>query len=98
MRNSRGNDAANAVLALDEHPWVRRGADPCFQHCETGLDVVGTLPLCATARLSLGGLARVQITMFGARLKADWVVKHLLVGRDLVSEPRFSGLDPVRRL
>ena len=59
---------------------------------------VGALPLCATARLSLGGLARVQITMFGARSKADWVVKHLLVGRDLVSEPRFSGLDPVRRL
>ena len=50
------------------------------------------------SRLSLGGLARVQITMFGARLKADWVVKHLLMGRDLVSEPRCSGLDPVRRL
>ncbi len=28
----------------------------------------------------------------------NWVVKHLPVGRDLVSELRFSGLDPVRRL
>ena len=32
--------------------------------------------------------------MFGARLKADWVVKHLAVDHDLVSELRFSGLDP----
>ena len=28
----------------------------------------------------------------------NWVVKHPPVGRDLVSELRFSGLDPVRRL
>ena len=32
--------------------------------------------------------------MFGARSKADWVVKHLAVDHDLVSELRFSGLDP----
>jgi hypothetical protein len=55
-------------------------------------------PLCAAARLSLGGLACVQIRMFGARSKADWIVKHLPVDHDLVSELRFSGLDPVRRL
>ena len=51
-------------------------------------------PLCAAARASLGGLACVQIRMFGARSSADWVVKHLAVDRDLVSELRFSGLDP----
>ena len=28
----------------------------------------------------------------------NWVVKHLSVDHDLVSELRFSGLDPVRRL
>ena len=32
--------------------------------------------------------------MFGARSKADWVVKHLAVDHGLVSELRFSGLDP----
>ena len=58
----------------------------------------GTEPLCAAARLSLGGLACVQVRMFGARSKAAWVVKHLPVDHDLVSELRFSGLDPVRRL
>ena len=36
--------------------------------------------------------------MFGARSKADCVVKRLPVDHDLVSELRFSGLDPVRRL
>jgi hypothetical protein len=51
-------------------------------------------PLCAAARASLGGLACVQIRMFGARSKADWVVKHLAVDHDVVSELRFSGLDP----
>jgi hypothetical protein len=35
-----------------------------------------------------------QIRMFGARSKADWVVKHLAVDHGLVSELRFSGLDP----
>jgi hypothetical protein len=33
-----------------------------------------------------------------ARQLADWVVKHFPVDHDLVSELRFSGLDPVRRL
>ena len=28
----------------------------------------------------------------------NWVIKHLPVDHDLVSELRFSGLDPVRRL
>jgi len=51
-------------------------------------------PLCAAARASLGGLGGVQIRMFGARSKADWVVKHLAVDHGLVSELRFSGLDP----
>jgi hypothetical protein len=36
-------------------------------------------PLCAAARASLGGLGGVQIRMFGARSKADWVVRHLAV-------------------
>ena len=50
------------------------------------------------ARPSLDGMACVQVRMFGARSKADWVVKHLPVEHDLVSELRFPGLDPVRRL
>jgi len=48
----------------------------------------------AAARASLGGPGGVQIGMFGARSKADWVVKHLAVDHGLVSELRFSGLDP----
>ena len=46
----------------------------------------------------LGGLGGVQIRMFGARSKADRIVKLLPVDHDLVSELRFSRLDPVRRL
>ena len=89
-------------------PWASQGAPhslsqrstpdahhPSWSRC---CDKSRTLPLCATARLSLGGLARVQIMMFGARSKADWVVKHLAVDHDLVSELRFSGLDAVRRI
>ena len=48
----------------------------------------------AAARASLGGLACVQIRVLGARSKADWVVKHLAVDHDLLSELRFSGFDP----
>ena len=97
----RGAEAALGVVVLgDDQPSAGgrggrggRGERSGVRRLDRGPRRLGRGP-----RPSLGGMACVQIRMFGARSKADWVVKHLPVDHDLVSELRFSGLDPVRGL